>query len=213
MGITIHWYLGSREEEREAAAAKLRRVRQACLTLPFKEIGDVEYIPPSVCRLGLADLKDATFDRRLRWALLQSWNNVTASGYAQIKPLEVLRLPLRADEGCEPTNLMLARYPHKEGWSSWAFTKTQYATHFLDAHLLVIAALDACDEVGILESVSDEGGYWDTRDLEVLAGRLNASTNLIAGVFGSLKSRLGNKVASPIETGRNYMRVLHKGTG
>ncbi len=54
---------------------------------------------------------------------------------------------------------MLARYPHEEGWSSFAFTKTQYATHFLDAHLLVIAALDACDEVGILESASDEGGY------------------------------------------------------
>ena len=128
-----------------------------------------------------------------------------------MRPLEIVRLPLRAGEECEPTDLVLARYPLEEGWSGAGFTKTQYATHFVEAHLLVIAALDACRAEGILEKVVDEGGFWETRDLEVLATNINRSTGMILGVFDSLKSRLGVEVVSPIEASRNLMRVVRKG--
>ncbi len=130
--------------------------------------------------------------------------------YRAVKPLEVVRLPLLAGEECDTTVLVLARYPGEDGWSGQGNTKTQYATHFVESHLLVIAALDACKAAGILKEVEDEGGFWETRDLKVLAKNLNATTALIQRVFGSLKS-CGWDVTSPIEESQNITRVVPGG--
>ena len=48
------------------------------------------------------------------------------------------------------------------------FIISQYSAHFLDAHLAVISMLDLCREAGTVERVLDDGGYYESRDLEIL---------------------------------------------
>ncbi len=208
MGITIHWELEAPPGDPKAVATKLERVRQACLKLPFREVGKVEHIPPRTCK-AVPKRKKRKDD--LYWAVFCAKKYVpTGRGYRDVKPLEVVRLPLLAGEECDTTDLVLARYPGEEGWSGQGNTKTQYATHFVESHLLVIAALDACRAAGILKEVDDEGEFWNTRDMKTLARNINASTDMIRRVYENLSRALGGRVASPIETCRNYVRVLKR---
>jgi hypothetical protein len=205
MGITIHWELEAPSESAQAAAAKLERVRRVCLKLPFEEVGKVEHIPPKTCKT-VPKRKKRKDD--LYWAVFCARKYVpTGRGYRAVRPLEVVRLPLLAGEECDTTNLVLARYPGEEGWSGQGNTKTQYATHFVESHLLVIAALDACKAAGILKEVEDEGGFWTTRDMTTLARNITASTDMIRRVYRQFRRALGSRVVSPIESCRNYVRV------
>ncbi len=130
-----------------------------------------------------------------------------------VKPVEIIAFSAWPGEGCESLELGLARYPATiEFWDyryarrtrrrmlrtrlagQWrwgAFCKTQYASakglpHFLRCHLLVIAVLDRARELGILRHVSDEGGYWRSRRLDTLGGRVgeyNVFIGAMAKVF------------------------------
>ena len=80
----------------------------------------------------------------------------------------------------------------------------------MDAHLAVIAMLDACKEAGILKSVSDEGNYWKTRDVEELAKNINASTDMLRAISAALKSpakKKGFQFHSAIEKSANYVNA------
>jgi len=205
VGITIHWELASERKTKKAVCAQLEKVRQICLDLGFAEVGEVRHVPAKVCKAG-TDARG--LDENLRWAMIQAQKYVRRGRYTRaVMPVEFFWLPLWAGEGCEPTNLMLGRYPKEKGWSGEGFTKTQYAEHFVQAHLLVIAALDACKKVSILKEVTDEAEFWETRDLKVLAKNINESTAFIAQVSELLKGQLGSTIESPIDACRNYMTV------
>ena len=89
MGITIHWELEAPPGTAEAAAAKLERVRRACLKLPFKEVGNVEHIPPRTCK-AVPKRKKRKDD--LYWAVFCARKYVpTGRGYQAVKQLEVVK--------------------------------------------------------------------------------------------------------------------------
>lgn len=112
-----------------------------------------------------------------------------------------------AGKGCEPTNIGLIS-KDGENWIGSAFTKTQYAEQFVKCHLLVISILDYCKQIGILESVSDEGDYWEKRDLSLLGENINQSTKFIADMGKVLKSVAGGfGVESSIDKCKNYVKV------
>jgi hypothetical protein len=160
VGITIHWELDAPPGKPEAVAAKLERVRRACLKLPFEEVGKVEHIPPRTCAAMHRREKRHGKQDDLYWAVFCARKYVPAGrGYRPVRPLEIARFPLLAGEECDTTVLVLPRYPGEEGWSGQGNTETQYATHFVESHLLVIAALDACKAAGVLKEVEDEGGF------------------------------------------------------
>ena len=75
----------------------------------------------------------------------------------------------------------------------------------------MIAALDACKAAGILKEVEDEGAFWETRDLKTLARNINASTDMIQRVCGSLEQAIENRVESPVKTSRGCARVSAEG--
>ena len=119
-------------------------------------------------------------------------------------------LKVNVDGGCDWFRVMLGRFGKSRLWHGAWFTKTQYAEHFVEAHLAVIKLLDLCKEAGILENVKDEGGYWESRDLEVLAKNINISTETIrsvAGALGDAARKRGLRVDAAIERSANYVHV------
>ena len=78
-------------------------------------------------------------------------------------------------------------------WSS--FCKTQYANdprlggwdNFQRAHLSVCAILEHMQQIGFTVRVSDEGHFWEKRDLAALAQEIGEWDAMIAGLGGVLK--------------------------
>lgn len=101
--------------------------------------------------------------------------------------------------GCDYTHGRPRRIrTHLRGWRWGSFCKTQYASNtncggvpnFLRCHLAVVKLLDHAKQLGILESVSDEGDYWEDRDVEALARCVGEWNSMIAQWAGQLKDDL-----------------------
>ena len=111
--------------------------------------------------------------------------------------------------GCEPMNIALTRLKGESIFKGKAFCKDQYAKDFIKCHLLIISILDICKDEGILKSVEDEGGYWDSRDLSVLAENINASTMVLEQFSKMLKQMAppGVEIVSAVDKSKNYVCI------
>src|SRR5258707_10906655 len=67
--------------------------------------------------------------------------------------------------------------------------------YFLQIQLRVISMLDRAKELGCLAEVRDEGGFWETRDVQALAQKVGSWNELLAAFSGKLKDVIG---ASPV---------------
>jgi len=105
------------------------------------------------------------------------------------------------------------------GWQWSSFCKTQYASdpncggmqNFLRCHLAVIKLLDRAKELGILAGVSDEGEFWDKRDIPALAREVGDWNEAIAAFAGQMKDWLGDDVQSAITAFPNFEHLEAKG--
>ena len=125
-----------------------------------------------------------------------------------LQPTQCISLALWPGDGCEACDLGFVK--HDKVWRCRAFCKTQYATHFVQCHLLVIKMLDLLKESGFTVEVDDEGDFWETRDLKALADNINDSTALIKNIFGVLKTHCdkeGFTLQAPIAASKNYLKV------
>jgi hypothetical protein len=231
MGLCINWTVHAPETASlESVTDRLRRWREACLDLPFEEVTDLVHFTEAEIVQRVENPADP-----FRWFLVQ------ASAYATINrdtpdefstsvdPVEVVGFTALAGEECEPMNCFLARYPERVfvgrnnvkpgiyGWRGSSFAKTQYASsqgsqHFLKCHLTITAALDAAKATGLLQSVLDEGGYWEDRDAEKLlktVGRWNA---MMAAFVGGLEAATGESLPAPIKHHPEFEKLEHLGT-
>lgn len=91
-------------------------------------------------------------------------------------------------------------------WTGFGDCKTQFAgcaqhggpANFLKVHGRLIAALDIGRSLGLIERVSDDGGYWTHRSVE----KLLAQFQVYQGVVGALVAQIraaGFSVESPVE--------------
>jgi hypothetical protein len=95
---------------------------------------------------------------------------------------------------------------HLGPWCWGSFCKTEYASNqdcggvpnFIRCHLAVIAILDQARALGILDEVSDEGDYWEKRDVPALARTVGQWNESIARQVAALRSVLGNTVQAPV---------------
>ena len=88
--------------------------------------------------------------------------------------------------------------------------------NFLQCHLTVIAMLDKAKELGCLADVSDEGGFWQKRDLKTLVREIGSWNEMIAAFGGKLKDVLGGGllgVQAPITEFPNFERLEAAGLG
>ena len=206
MGLTIHYGL---KHSGNDAAALVAKLRQRALDLPFMEVGEIVDLGGAACDFDQRDRDDPN-----RWLLIQAGqylddplNNGTSYGLA---PTRVIAFSTWPGEGCEAANFGLCQYPRHlhvdgrkiptnlPGWSWRSFCKTQYASNpecggvenFLRCHLLVVAMLDYAKTLGTLERVSDEGGYWEKRDVAALAREVGEWNGILAAFAGQLQDAL-----------------------
>ncbi len=59
-------------------------------------------------------------------------------------------------------------------------------------HLGLVKLLDFAKEIGILDRVSDDGRYWETRSVDVLLQNLRKSDSLVAAVAGGFRDARGD---------------------
>ena len=225
MGITIHWDLefdGTHDEAR----AVLERIRGKMMDLPFEECGEVAYVDPETCgkveklmkkrqaendrdkakvfEKQIQKLLDGGADADPFWAFIQADFGIfdkndgqAYHGYHRFEPNEYFLLPLWAMEGCEATNLILAKHkipnlPDK--WRGKGFTKTVYSKNPVLAHILVVKALKACLGENILTRISDEADYW--MDLDNPPEETEEQIQALAAEFTTDRKMMNSHVAS-----------------
>ena len=224
MGLTIHYRLNSTTR---SIRQRVEQLRQFALELPFNEVGQLLEFHGDEC-----DFEKMPDDHPNRWLLIQARGHVFRKPYHfDVIPSHVIAFETFPGAGCEPANFGLVRYPSfievdgvrirtgLNGWRWDSFCKTQYASNpdcggvenFLRCHLCVVRILDHARQLGVLADVSDEGGYWEKRDLKALAMEVGDWNEMIAAGFGKLKDLLGNEVESAIAKFPNFEHLEAKG--
>ena len=229
MGLTIHYTLkakGSNVSARKLVAA----LHQAALDLPFKEVGNLVDLTGNEC-----DYDQRAREDSLRWLLIQAQGSVSLkhlpgeSEYSSLRvsPMRMIAFTAWPGEGCEQSNFGLCQYPattehdgkrirtQLSGWRWSSFCKTQYASdpncggtqNFLRCHLAVIAMLDKARQLGCLDEVSDEGHFWEKRDVEALVKQIGSWNEMIAAFGGKLKDLVGDGVEMPISEYPNFEQL------
>jgi len=217
MGLTIHYSLKTRGSDVRAREL-IHALHQTAQDLPFKELGQVVELSGEQCDPSKQPKDDAL--RWLLVQATESVE-VKPKGRMQdprwtesfnVPPSRLIAFDAWPGEGCEASNYGLCQYPRviatdrgplQTGLSGWrwsSFCKTQYASNpqcggvpnFLRCHLTVIAMLERAKQLGCLEEVSDEGGFWKKRDLPALVREIGSWNEMIAAFGGKLKDLVGN---------------------
>jgi hypothetical protein len=229
MGLTIHYSLkatGSIEDARRV----IERLHKRAGNLPLENVGGILHLSGPDCDYEQTDRADPD-----RWLLTQAQAIVESDGYTyHVCPTRVIAFSTRPAPGSELANFGLAKYPgtissHEgkaiatglgSGWSWSSFCKTQYASNpacggvenFLRAHLSLVALLDYAADLGILDSVSDESGYWENRDEKALVEEIGEWNAMIAGFVGGMKDKFGGEgVQAEITKYPNFEHLEFKG--
>jgi hypothetical protein len=217
VGLTIHYALRSDTRSPSKARQLVEQLRKRALDLPFAEVGEVVDLKGDAC-----DYQGYDSEHPHRWLLIQAGQYVVRQDiHYSVAPRHVIAFSAYPGEGCEQANYGLCLYPAVrniqdprtgqprklrtglKGWCWSSFCRTQYSSrvsteHFLRCHLCVVRMLDRAKELDILAEVSDEGGYWEKRDLQALAKEVGEWNEFIAANVGQLKDLVGDEVQAPI---------------
>ena len=206
MGLTVHFefeYIGTEKEAKE----KLKKVRKSVKELPVEEVGPLTRLK------WKKEAREA--DEQKGWMKIQYTRSERRGDgrWEEVYPEIGYGFSIEIGEGCEPMNIALTRVKGERIFKGKAFCKDQYAEDFLKCHLLIISILDICNEEGILKKVIDEGDYYETRDISVLAENINTSTAVLQQFSEFLKKNAppGVEVVCAIDKSKNYVNVKEEG--
>ena len=216
MGLTIHYTLRSKCRSASSVLLKVEALRQRALDLPFQHVGHLIEIQGEACDFEARSAHDPQ-----RWLLIQATEHVSSGDYSySVPPSHVIAFVTTPGNGCEPANFGLCRYPATvsdqrggqvrtglTGWRWRSFCKTQCASNpkyggiqnFLRCHLSVIRLLDHAKELGLLDEVSDEGDYFEKRQMGTLAREVVDWNEMIAAFVGQVDDWVGNRESAKSE--------------
>ena len=83
--------------------------------------------------------------------------------------------------------------------------------NFLRCHLSIVTLLDHAESLGLLNEVSDEGGYWEGRDVEALGKEVGDWNVMIAGFAGELLDSFGDNVVAEMTSYPSFEHLEAKG--
>jgi hypothetical protein len=243
MGLTIHYQLATTTGDEVNARKLVQQLRQAALDLPFQHVGEIVELRGDQCDYKpRADndpyrwllIQAGTF---IALPVTPAERRRGVRRDMDVRPLHIIAFETEPGDGCEQANFGLCQYPgevsdpgfgrHKtklNGWSWHSFCKTHYASdprcgglpNFLRCHLGVVALLDEAKRLGILGEVSDEGDFWETRNLERLSKEIGDQSAMLAGFLGVLKDAMGQApgagtVEAPIAGYPNFEHLEAEG--
>jgi hypothetical protein len=180
----------------------MRQLHNAAHTVGFT--GNHPIAPVGEVRIGTASDDDA----ETRFAEVPSDENTVER--IRVRASRWVRFNTMPGRGTETAHFSLAEYPEyidrtpplsfvqvgaPLGFSSTdGFCKTQYPSrfgeeHFLRCHLALIRLLDYAQALGILESASDAGRYWETRSEQVLLSNLREHNAVVSAIVGNIKDQ------------------------
>ncbi len=233
MGLTIHYSLRSTARAAEEARALVEQLRQRTTELPFERVGKTFELSGEAC-----DWQKPFHEADQHWLLIQASQYVERDDRrVDVAPDHVIAFTTLPGKGSEAANFGLCRYPGTANadlgdgvepvrtglpsdWMWQSFCKTQYASNpgngdlenFLRCHLAIVSLLDHARDLGILHEVSDEGEYWEKRDVEALAKTVGQWNAMIAGFVGGVKDLLGGqKVQAEITRFPNFEHLEAEG--
>lgn len=229
MGLTIHYSFHSPTGSADDARRLVEQLRLHALELPFKMVGEMIDLSGAEC-----DFEKCEKDDPHRWLLVQANQYIERDEhFIQFPPTRLIAFPTWPGEGSEAANFGLCQYPRTvkvrgkdedtgrpSGWSWSSFCKTQYASNpdhggvesFLRCHLSLVRLLDNAKTLGILRDVTDEGGYWENRDVKALVEEIAKWNAMIAGFVGRMKDSLeGHTLQSEITNFPNFEHLEAEG--
>lgn len=209
MGLTIFYSLRSSAGSAPAARRLVNELRSRAQGLPFQSVGPLLEFTGAGCEF------DRGRSNRERWLLIQAAGYAPGSGDRRyhVTPRHVIAFSTQPGDGCEPANVGLCLYPATIkveddgqpgktrtvrtglcGWRWSSFCKTVYAgdppcggpINFLKCHILVVQLLDQARALGLATDVSDESGYWESRDAYELSRRVCGVTPRLAAFLAHL---------------------------
>ena len=229
MGLTIHYSLRTDARDPLEVRRLVEAIRSRAMELPFQSFGEIVDLARDA-----DDVQKIEQNQPHRWLFIQASQWIKHDEQMlNVSPRRLIAFTTTPGDGCEQANFGLCLYPtmlevhdglriqtNLSGWSWHSFCKTQYASNpevggvenFLRCHLSVIRLLDHARELGILGEVSDEGGYWEKRDINAIAQTVGEWNTMIAGIAGQLKDQIGsNQVQSEITKFPNFEHLEAKG--
>ena len=234
MGLTIHYSFKTRGSARHARNL-IASLHQAAQDLSFRELGGVVELSGKDCDFSQRDRDDplrwmlcqAEGSVRVK-DTHRAVAGQTGDSWLSVSPSRFIGFRAWPGEGCEESNFGLCRYPREifspsfgtlktklPGWRWSSFCKTQYASdpncgglaNFLRCHLTVVALLDQARELGCLDEVRDEGGFWRKRDVPALANEIGSWNQMLAAFGGKLKDLLGDGLQVAIAEYPNFEQL------
>jgi hypothetical protein len=224
LGLTIHYSLSSDLSKPNEVRQLAEAVRQFALDLPFENVGEI---------IEFSGDDPSPENDTARWLRIQSEAHVEANDcHYRVPPKHAFAFSTWPGEGCEAANLGFCKYPaylsvegkrvatKLRGWSWHSFCKTQYASdrncggvrNFLRCHLGVIRILDFINATKLAKvEVSDEGGYWEQRDVKALVQEVGEWNEFIAGFTNELREAIGPELESAITSFPNFEHLEAKG--
>jgi hypothetical protein len=219
MGLSIAYQLSlPPATDRATVVARVTELRERALRLPVKLVTDM-----MECQAGETLGSPGPSASLEFW--FRSWAALTRDPEGSDELPDATGFIVCPGDECEPAAFGLARVPAYDanwsqqpdaprGWWWHSVTKTQYASivsaeHFVRCHAAVVALLDAARELGFDVQVVDEGGYWESRDGDLLLASVDHMNQLVAGIAGTLYDRLGpdHPVDAPIFAHPDFERL------
>jgi len=229
VGLTIYYNLRTSLCDASLVLKLVETLRQFAFDLPFQSVSEV-------VQLQGEEASGTEAGKPHRWLRIQGTE--TDAG-TLVGPLHAIAFATMPGQGCESANFGFCVYPDHvfkeskdgrkrkvltrlDGWRWGSYCKTQYASdpthggiaHFLRCHLTVIKMLDFLQGTGVVTvEARDDGGYWESRDLERLTKEVVEWNELVAGVVNSLRPLLENQgqVTSPVTGFPNFEHLEAKG--
>lgn len=172
MGLSIHFELNAGSRSAAEVLDILESLRVQAHRLAFQEVD------AQVKHLSKEDSKLSS-DKKSVALLSLSASRIEQTTLERQTPEQVLGFTALPRPGSEALPLFLAQYYDSQDWISSGHCKTMFAglpeyggtANFVLAHTMVVEVLRQAQQLGIVEFVSDESGYWQEHNILCLVDR------------------------------------------
>ncbi|RCJ18460.1 hypothetical protein A6770_33020 [Nostoc minutum NIES-26] len=197
MGITIHYSFNAGERPVTEIRQLVGLLHRSAVDLPFEQLDDeIVELTGTECIPSTGSSPDPWYLMKIRAIKIDIYNY-----QAQEYPVHIVGFTALTRPGAEELDIFLCRYSNSFDWVAHSWCKTQYAqlpehggsANFVLAHTMIIALLDKALELGILEEVVDEAGYWQERNPHKLISsseNWNALITEIGNTLGQIPNAL-----------------------